>query len=496
MASRGHISTNLIKKINMRRIAMKNLGKIVIFLIFFANILNASVTAKVEPKYVYAGDTATYMLTISGNNVKKPLLLDICGNDIVATGSQTSIQSINGNYQKSYTLTYDFVPQKNCTIAPVDVSIDSKIEKSNSVNVEVKPRVQDKNAEFILSFKTSKSELFVGEPFTLTLFLKQRKGAQAVDSKFIAPEFKGFWKKSESQAQRTEDSDYIITKVVYELAPQREGKLTISPAQLKIATRSGRNNWGTFMPQVQWRTYYSNSVSIKAKALPNNAKLVGDFKLSAIADKKVVHQNEAVNVTVTVVGNGDLEDIESFKPYMDSVNIFDEKIEIKGNKLTQKLVFVGDEDFTIPSFELVFFNTKTQKVQKIKTEPISVKVSGSAPTKELKIKRDENNSITPQLVSKEVVVVKENYLYIALAFGVGLILGVLIMLVKPKSSKVKTSKLNIKDEKVLFVKLLPYKEDAEVASILDTLEKNLYSKSKTALDKKVLKEVIKRYSIS
>jgi len=475
---------------------MKNLGKLVIFLILFTNILNASVTAKVEPKYVYAGDTATYMLTISGSNVKKPLLLDICGNDIVATGSQTSIQSINGTYQKSYTLSYDFVPQKDCTIERVAVEIDSAKEYSNSVKVEVKPRVQDKNAEFLLSFEASKKELFVGEPFTLTLFLKQRKGAQAVDSKFIAPEFKGFWKKSESPAARGENSDYIVTKVIYELAPQREGNLTIAPAQLKIATRSGRNNWGTFIPQVKWRTYYSNTISIKAKPIPNNAKLVGEFTITAAVDKSTVHPNEAVNVTVSVRGNGNLEDIESFKPYMNDVNIFDEKIEIKKSLLTQKLVFVGDKDFVIPAFELVYFNTKTQKVQKIKTEAISIKVTGSTPSSELKIKRDETKVNEVVVTPKTIVKVESNYLYIGLAFAIGLMIGVGIMFLKPSKSQTKKMKLNLKDEKILFVKLLPFKDDKEVASILDILEENIYSKSKITLDKKLLKEIVKRYNIS
>jgi hypothetical protein len=476
---------------------MKNLGNIVLFLLFLTNILYASVTAKVEPKYVYAGDTATYMLTVSGGSVKKPLLLDICGNDIVATGSQTSIQSINGNYQKSYTLTYDFVPQKSCLIAPVEVEIDSQVQKSNPVKVEVKPRVQDKNAEFVLSFEASKKELYVGEPFTLTLLLKQRKGAQAVDSKFIAPEFQGFWKKSESQAQRAETDAFIVTKLVYELAPQREGNLTISPAQLKIARRSGRNNWGSFMPQVKWQSYYSNAINIKAKALPNNAKLVGDFTISAVADKHEVHQNEAVNVVVSVRGDGNLEDIESFKPYMERVNIFDEKIEIKGDRLTQKLVFVGDKDFTIPSFEIVFFNTKTQQVQKIKTAPIAVKVSGASPTAPLKIKRevDKPNEVT-ESHPKEEIVLKTNYNYIILAFVVGLLLGAALMLLRPKVSKTKRGSINLKDEKILFVKLLPYKEDKEVASIIETLEQNLYSQTKRTVDKKLLKEIIKRYNIS
>jgi hypothetical protein len=479
---------------------MKNLGKILLFLILFTTYLNATVTAKVEPSYVYAGDSATYMLTIQGKKVKKPLLLNICGNDITATGSQTSIESINGNYQRSYVLTYDFVPQKSCTILPSEVMIDGKLEKSNSVEVHVKPRVQDKSAEFVLSFKASKKELYIGEPFTLTLLLKQRLGAQAVDSKFIAPEFKGFWLKSESKPERTQDNEYVTTKLLYTLAPQREGNLTIEPAKLKIATRTGQNGWGTFMPQVKWRSYYSNSIKITAKKLPNNAKLIGNFTISANADKQKVNPNEAVNVTITVSGEGDLEDIESFKPYLTGVNVFEEKVKVKGNKLTQKIVFVSDKDFTIPPFELVYFDTVTQKVKKIKTEPIDIKVVGAVTTpQKLEIKRD-NSSVEKTLqksVNKEIVVQKD-YLLIIVALIVGFALGIVSMLlVKSKKEKTNSIKFDIKNEKALLIRLLPYKDsDTKVAEIVAILEENIYTTKKTTIDKKVLKEILKKYNIS
>ena len=88
------------------------------------NVAFATVSAKVEPRNIYEGDSATYILTVNGSKIKKPLISDICGNEITATSSQTSIESINGNYKKSYKLSYQFVPRKNCTISGVEIEID------------------------------------------------------------------------------------------------------------------------------------------------------------------------------------------------------------------------------------------------------------------------------------------------------------------------------------------------------------------------------------
>jgi len=374
---------------------MKNLGKkILIIFSFITTAVYANVVAQVTPKVVYSGEEATYMLTITGNKVHKPIINTLCGTNVTATSSQTSIQMINMDYKKSYILSYTFTPRKSCVIPAVDVEVGGKIEESNAVKVTVKKPSQDKNADFVLSLKPSKSELYVGEPFTLLLTLKQRKSAQAVDSKFVSPDFKGFWIKGEPQTTRSEDARYVITRAKYKLAAQREGNLSIDPAQIKIATRMpSRDSWGMLSPQIKWRSYYSNKVNIKASPLPNNAKLVGHFTIKVKADKKSINPNEAVNITIEVDGDGNLEDIKSFKPYVNGVNIFDEKIEIKGNRLTQKLAFVSDKDFIIPPFSVAFYNLKTKRVEKISTKPIKIKVNGSVKPTQLNIKRDKTQAV-------------------------------------------------------------------------------------------------------
>lgn len=473
---------------------MKNLGKIILFMMLITSSLNASVKAQLLAQDVYAGDTATYTLVISGSDVKKPLLSDICGNDITATSSQTSIKSINGSYSKSYILSYEFTPMKSCKIQSVGVEINGKIEHSNSVEVNVIARKQNLNADFILEFKSSTKELYIGEPFTLTLLLKQKRGAKAVDSKFLAPDFKGFWIKSESKAQRSKDSEFTRTTVVYELAPQRAGKSSIEPAKLKVASRTTPNGWSPLSQQIRWRTYYSNVIELDVKALPQGVSIIGDFDIEASVKKAEVNPNEAVNLTLKIKGSGNFEDMESFKPFISGVNIFDEKVEITQDGLSQKIVFVSDRDFVIAPFELKYFDINTKSIKTILTKDIRVKVRGSSPIQELSIKREDTSE---QIKVKEVVVQNNNYFNILFAFILGVVLGVSIMLFKRRVFPKKVKVFDLNDEKVLLVRLLPYKDiDKEVAELIAILENNIYSKEKTPVDKKKLKEILKKYDIS
>ncbi len=476
---------------------MKNLGKIIILVLLFVASLNAGVRASLSPNDVFAGDTTTYVLTITGSNVKKPIINDICGNQITATGSQTSIQSINGEYKKSYSLSYQFTPRKSCTISAVAVEIDGKTEYSNTLDVNVLPRTQNLNADFILEFESSTKELYVGEPFSVTLILKRKRGAQIVDSKFIAPEFKGFWIKSESKPQRLQDKEYITTKLVYELAPQRVGNISLGIAELKIATRVSSNNWGTLIPQVRWHTYYSNEVSIEVKVLPQNVKIVGDFTIKASVQKQEINPNEALDLQIEINGSGNFEDIESFKPFISDVNIFDEKIQLLKGGLSQKIVFVSEQNFTIPPFTLKYFDISTKEVKTIQTEPIEIKVKGNIAKKEVSITRNEASSVKIAETDKRVIVEKNNYFYISFAFIIGLLIGIIGMLLKSKKTSKKFKVFDIKDEKVLLIKLLPFKDsNKDVEELVKILENNVYSKEKTSLDKKRLKEVLKKYDIS
>ena len=475
---------------------MKNLGKILSFILIVPNILFAEVTASLDFSRISMGETVTYSITTSGKNIQRPMLSSICGTSVTSTSSRTSIEMINGDYERTKVLSYQFMPKQSCEIPSIKLIVDGKEEFTKPLKVEVQPASQDKNADFIIDLQTDKKELYVGEPFNLVMLIKQKHAAQALDSKFMAPKMQGFWKSGEPKQEKYDDGTFIVTKLTYKLSAQRDGDLKITSAQLAVATRSNkRDMWGSFMQELKWKSYFSNELIFHVKPIPHNAKFIGDFSISARIDKKEVNANEAVNVTIEVNGRGNLEDITKFKPYIQNVSVFDEKPVVHNDKFIEKIALVGDSDFVIPSFTLEFFNPKTQKIEKVSTKEIAIKVNGATPTHELKIKRD-NSVSSPKEVIKEVVVHKQTSpIILAIIFIGGLIIGVGVMIAKPWKYMSREKSLDIKDEKKLLIKLMPFSEDKDVKNIIDILEHNIYSKDKKELDKKLLKEIIKKYSI-
>ena len=478
---------------------MKNLGKIALILFLIPYTLYGSIKATLDSNYIELGDSVTYYLKISGDDIVKPNIYTLCDTDIISTGSQRSIEMINGDVKKSYVLSYKFVPQKSCEIPPISIEVDGKVQKSNSVSLKITSSVVKKDAVFSLVLSSSKDSVFVGEPFEVTLLFKQREDAEAVDSKFSPPKLKGFWVKKESKPVRYRDGRYVVTKITYTLAAQRVAKLKISKAQMRIASRGNTtDSWGAWIPQVKWRSYFSNSLDIDVKPLPKGVNLIGNFTIDATAQKNEIDPNEALNVIVEVDGVGNLEDIKSFKPYIDGVSVFDEKIVINGDKLTQKLAFVADKDFTIPPFELKYFDTNTSEIKTIKTQSIDVKVKGAKADIPLKIKRSKQSNPKESVVQTKIKYETSNLLLVV-SFVIGLACGAWLMFFLSRYRYKFPSRdkgVNIKDETTLLMMLLEHKDDKEVKKIIDILEGNLYHGKKQPIDKKLLREIIKKYNLS
>ena len=470
---------------------MKNLGKIVLVLVLLKLTLDANIKASVDSSNVELGEMVTYSLHLNSIDANRPVIQTLCGVNVISTSEQVFKSMINGEFSRKKTISYKFVPQKDCVIEPIELEVNGVMQKSNIVEIKVTQGVANADTDFVLSLESSAKEVYVGEPFEVTLLFKQKQGAEAIDSKFAAPELKGFWIKGESQPEKTQEGDYVVTKVVYKIAAQRTGELNISKAKISIASRShSRDNWGSWVPKIKWRAYYSNDLNIDVQPLPSGINLVGNFSIIATVDSNEINANEALNLTLEVLGEGNLEDIESFKPYINGVNIFDEKISIDVNKLTQKMAFVAQRDFTIEPFILKYFDPKTKEIKQIKTNKIDIKVKNSKPKEELVIRKESNN---------EQVIVESNEnissLWAILVFIVGLILGLIIGLIKPWKNFKKQKSLSLKDERVLLVKLLPYKDNEDVKKIIEIIEQNIYSDTKTEVDKKLLKEIVKRYKL-
>ncbi|MDQ7062463.1 MAG: BatD family protein [Sulfurimonas sp.] len=97
---------------------------------FLQNNIYALAVASVDASTVELGDMVTLSIQLDGEDIQRPNIFSICGENVVSTSSNTSIAYINGDYKKHYILSYKFIPTVSCTIEPIEISIAGQVEKN------------------------------------------------------------------------------------------------------------------------------------------------------------------------------------------------------------------------------------------------------------------------------------------------------------------------------------------------------------------------------
>ncbi len=485
---------------------MKTLGKFLIFFLTLPLLHAAGVTAKVDRSNITLGERVVLNLHVEGENIEEPTIGKICNTDVLSTSRSTNMQIINGSYSKAQVLSYSFMPSESCTIDPIAVKIDGKYYSTDKVEITVGAMTIDKNAPFILEMEAEKPSVHVGEPFKVTITLKQRHNAEAVDSKFLQPQMKNFWVKEQQQSKRFEQGDYSVTKVVYIMAAQKAGMQHIGHAQLQVAQRShSRDAWGQWFPQLQWRSYFSNELDLEVKDLPQGVNLVGDFKISLDVENTEIDAGEALNATLKISGSGNFEDITSLKPHIENVSIYEEDPATKSylengaykGTWSQKMALVADSDYTIPAISLSYYDPKEARVKTVKTTPVAISVKGTRVKKEesVTVERAQTEPMkavqAPQIQSESAVI--PWWAAGVLGLLAGLALGVIPWQRLFNRESKKRTRVSVGNEKAALNVLVQHLDDSEAAAMADLLERRLYEGDQTPVDKVTLKQLLKRY---
>jgi len=359
------------------------------------------------------------------------------------------------------------------------------------------------NSDFVLELVSEKRDVYVAEPFKVTLTFKKKHGNSAVDFKFIPPKTKNFWIKEESQGRSYDEDGFSVSKQTYIMAAQRSGTQTIGAAEINIATRKyKRDNWGQWMPSFQWHSCFSNSIEMNVTDLPSGIMLVGDFNITAEVDRSDVGANEAVNLIIKISGNGNFEDIVSLKPSIPGVAVFEEESESKAyvehgiyrGVWRQKMALVGQSDFIIPPIVLDFFDPKSRSVKSIHTQSIPIKVLNNNVhnmRQEVVVEKGESISDDP---NTSAVINNQKAVAVMAAAG-GLTIGLLFGLL-PWRRLLKTNghkkRVRLSDHKAVLSLLLQHLDDKEAAGMAEIFEENLFEGNNKPIEKKALKDLLSR----
>jgi hypothetical protein len=491
-----------------------------IFLLLIIPIwLMAKVSVSVDKPVVYIGDKVTFTITAEGKDAEFPDISMIDGTSVLSTSSSSDIRIINGNYSKSISKSYLLAPKKTLHIPAYDVTVDGKIEKTEALEVKTVKPSKNPDAAVVLDLKLEKKEAYVGEAVRFDLVFKQRYNVHIDQLQIEEPKFEDFWIKKIDGVRQGNEGEYITQTYSYLLFAQKSGTLTIPAVSAEVGqavrqrSRGGMNDPffnSFFSTRMQVSKVFSNDAVLDVKALPGNLELFGNFSIKAGVDKYEVNANKPVNLTISIDGVGNLDDIKKYTLDIDGTIVYANKPEIHTRisgteylgSFEQKIAIIADSNYTIPAQTLRYFDRDTHREVVKQTGPIKITVVGGVAKQTEFVAAESSEIETAELPEQKsqstpADMPADNIQLLsaaAIGFGIGALFSWLMMRNRlehgKQKKKITTMEQNIvraKSDKALFELLLPHKKESRVIDeFLVKLEENLYRGKKNSIDKKAL----------
>lgn len=418
--------------------------KILLILLIFSNVcvtLAQGVEFKASaPAQVIMGRPfqLTYSVNQRAKDLRAPEFTDF---DYVAgpyTSQSSSTSFVNGKRTSSFQLTYTYTllatKEGTFTISPATIKVDGEQYTSNGVRIAVLPadepartntNSQSHSAGSTTSQQSESQNISSENIFMRTLVSKTKVHEQeailltyklyfaGVDVAQLTnntrlPEFKGFLKQELEMSEiQTELEHYngrnYQTAVLYRtlLFPQRSGDIVIDPAQfealLRVQNRAQvRSIFDDFFNSYTTVTKALNSpgVTINVSALPAGKPAgfsggVGHFNISSSISSTELQANEAVTLTVTIQGAGNMKLLKT--PAVDwpeGFEVYDPKVTnnfnvttsgVSGTKTIEYLAIPrAGGVYTIPAIQFAYYDTQADTYRSLATPEYTLNIARSA----------------------------------------------------------------------------------------------------------------------
>jgi len=393
---------------------------------------------------------------------------------------------------------YTFTPLETIIIEPISLNVNGKIEQTERIKLVVSNSVPaGTTKEYDLKIVSDKSSVYVGEPFAIDMVFKRNRFKQLHDTRYTPPGTTDFWVKKQSEVQKSIQADEEVISLRYIYSAQKSGELSISPAQMNVATSRATAFQSFFSNGVQWKKLISNELKIDVKPLPQGVSLVGNLDVQTKVDKTTLDAKEPVTLLILVKGVANVEDISLDKLNIDGVVQYEEepviRHELRSGVYTgvyeKKIALIADKNFIIPAISLKYFDPIEKKIKTATSAEIKITVNSKVATQSSKLNVQSAKEIP---ITKEVTVYKTAPLELIFAFLVGIVVTILAIVQPWKFLKKDKKTASVKNEKEALMRLLPYVEtDYEISKMVDDLESKIYKGKSIDIDKKKLRQMLK-----
>ena len=345
--------------------------------------------------------------------------------------SSTSMQVINGQMTRTVSVSYTYVLEATnegrFNIDPASVRIDGQPHRSNSITINVSaattppppaspdPAQQDPQAsvqDLFVRATASTLNPYQGEQVIITYEILTRVGISQYSIDKL-PSYRGFWSENLTQPGQPQTRTQVINGETYRLAEirrvalfaQRSGEITVEPLEVDMVInlpgdRRRQSPFDDFFggspfgQRTVRQTVKSNTLTFNVKPLPVQNRpaaftgMVGtDFNVTANISATELNPNDAVNLRVSISGNGNLRMLE--KPNFNfpaNLEVFDPNIAdnirntvsgVTGSRSFDFLMIprTGGE-FVIPPFSFVYFDPSRNLYISRNTQEFVLQVEG------------------------------------------------------------------------------------------------------------------------
>lgn len=365
-----------------------------------------SFTAQVDRNAIATGEYVKYSVSLA--NAQNRFEAPPFGGLVVVQGpfDNSSFTIVNGRMSGSTSRTWVLTAMApgRYTIGPAKVRVGGGIIETEAIDIEVTKgntqqsdanasQGQSRDPNLFATISLNKAKAFVGEQVVATYMLYSRY-ANLEPTNYDMPKLDGFWAENVEMGEASWDPQLkTVNGLQYRTAtikkqvllPQRPGKLKITPFKLECIVNRSFFNRGTPL-QIQ-----SNTAELTVSALPPNAPAsfngaVGELDMTVKADRTAVKANEAIELTVTYSGKGNLKlmeapslsfpsDFESYDPkVIDKLTVGGTGM--SGSRAFQYLVIPRHEgDFPLTPISFSYFDTRTGNYRTITAQPMTIQVS-------------------------------------------------------------------------------------------------------------------------
>ncbi len=412
-----------------------------------------SISADVDKTAVALNDQIVLGVTVTGPeaSLPDPEIPAMPNFSIYSSGRNQNITFVNGRVSSSITFTYVLEPRAlgRGVIPPITLTYKGQQAHTNPIEIQVfKPgapvpaqqrgpapvsaqiqqapaptptpspgpgrappqvkRAVINGSPVFVQAQVDKKSAYVNEQITLTIRFCTAVSLLSAPQ-YNAPKTDGFLAE-DLPPERHGSTDiggrtYTFSEIKTALFPAQAGRLTVSPASVRVQMQQNVNvdptaadfferfMSGAFVNAIT-RDLNSEPVIVEAQALPADGKpkdfsgAVGAFRVSAAVDRSSVKVGDAVNLTVTISGTGNIKaigdpqmpDLTNFRVYdtVTSLNLDRKDDKVQGSKVFKTvLVPRVSGDLAIPPVAFTYFDPEKKSYVKAESLPLTVK---SAPS--------------------------------------------------------------------------------------------------------------------